>query len=213
MTIGSKKTSQTTILAVLVCMACGLTGCGGTKILKEQEPLVLTEPLVAGSDRRAAVSLDWVIVRGGPGTWAKNADWDEYLLRVENTSDEPITFTSIVVYDSTSFMQEVQGNRKTLVKASRKTAKRYKGQDIKIKAGVGGATMVAVGGLGVSAVMGAGGGRSDVRQRRGNGCRRRCSHPCTCAGGRRRTQRRQQQQGQYGDRESTNAFSSGCRTG
>jgi len=156
MTIGETVSDKTALLVVIVCLISCLSGCGGTKILKEQEPLLLTEPLVAGTDQRAAVHLDWVIVRGGPGTWAKNADWDEYLLRVENRSDEPITLNSIVVYDSTSFMHEAVGNRKSLVKGSRKTAKRYKGQDIKIKAGVGGAALVVAGGLGATLAMGAG---------------------------------------------------------
>ena len=33
-----------------------------------------------------AAALDWIIVRDGPGTWAKNVDWDEYLIRVHTKS-------------------------------------------------------------------------------------------------------------------------------
>ena len=69
--------------------ACLLAGCGGTKVLKESQPIQTTKPLAAASDRQVSATLDWVVVRDGPGTWAKNADWDEYLLTVNNQS-EPV---------------------------------------------------------------------------------------------------------------------------
>ena len=63
-----------------------LSACGGTKVLGEPQPLVLEEALVtAAGDTGVTASLDWIIVRGGPGTWAKNADWDEYLSFGEHT--------------------------------------------------------------------------------------------------------------------------------
>ncbi len=52
----------------------GLSGCGGTKVLKEPEPLVVTRPLATASDQHLSATLDWVIFRDGPGTWAKNVD-------------------------------------------------------------------------------------------------------------------------------------------
>jgi hypothetical protein len=77
-----------------------VAGCGGTKVLKETQPIQTTQPLAAISDQRVEATLDWVIVRDGPGTWAKNADWDEYLLRVSNRSDQPIIVTQLAVVDS-----------------------------------------------------------------------------------------------------------------
>ncbi len=69
--------------------------------------------------------LDWVIVRDGPGTWAKNSDWDEYLLRVSNLSDQPIRVTRLTVVDSLSTRIESQSTRKALVSGSKETAQRY----------------------------------------------------------------------------------------
>ena len=58
-----------------------LFGCGGTKVLKESRPMQITQPLGLASDQQKKATLDWVIIRDEPGMWAKNADWDEYLLR------------------------------------------------------------------------------------------------------------------------------------
>ena len=55
----------------------------------------MRDALAASGDARIAASLDWVIVRDGPGTWAKNADWDEYLVTLRNDSAEPVTVTAV----------------------------------------------------------------------------------------------------------------------
>lgn len=143
--------------AVFLLIACLLVGCGGTKVLKEPQPLQVTQSLASASDQRVAATLDWVIVRDGPGTWAKNADWDEYLLSVNNQSDQPIRVTGLIVVDSLGASVESQAGRKQLVKSSKKTARQYKDIGIEIKAGRGAGTMlvggaaVTVAGIGVGA--------------------------------------------------------------
>jgi hypothetical protein len=134
----------TSLIAVLV-IAGLLAGCGGTKVLKEPQPMQVTQPLAAVSNSQVAATLDWVIVRDGPGTWAKNADWDEYLLRIQNLSDEPLKVTRIVVVDSLDTPVTPMPGRKELVKASKKTARRYKDSGIKVKAGRGAGTMLVAG--------------------------------------------------------------------
>lgn len=122
-----------------------LSGCGGTKMLKEPQPIQAVQPLAAASDHRLTATVDWVIVRDGPGTWARNADWDEYLVRVHNKSDQPIRVVSLTVVDSLDTRVESLAGRKLLVKASKQTAKRYKKSGIKVKAGRGAAAMLAAG--------------------------------------------------------------------
>ena len=143
-------------IALTLALALSLAGCGGAKMLKNPEPLVLTEALAVESDQRLTVMLDWVIVREGPGTWARNADWDEYLLRLRNNSDERVRITGVTVYDSLDTRQETQAKRPDLVKASRATAKRYKGEGLKVKAGLGGTTLMAAGGAAYVAGMSVG---------------------------------------------------------
>jgi hypothetical protein len=138
-----------------------LSGCGGTKVLKESQPIQTTQPLATVSNQHVTAILDWVIVRDGPGTWAKNADWDEYLLRVSNLSDQPIQVTRVIVVDSLDTRIESQPKRKQLVKGSKQTARRYKDSGIKVKAGRGAGTMLVAGGavtvIGVAAAYGAAG--------------------------------------------------------
>ncbi len=136
--------TSTTVLAALLSL--GLTACGGSKLLEDPEPVTLVQPLTTVSDQRLEAHLDWVIVRAGPGTWAKNADWDEYMLRVRNLSDEPIRITGVAVYDSLDTRLESSANRKNLVKASRKSVRRYSDEGLEVKAGLGGPTLIAVGG-------------------------------------------------------------------
>lgn len=131
-------------VAFLLC-ACVVAGCGGTKVLKEPRPVQTAQPLAANSDRRVAATLDWVIVRDGPGTWARNADWDEYLLRVDNRSDQPVEVAQLTVVDSLGTRIEAQSGRKQLVRSSKETARRYKKSGIEVKAGRGAGTMLAAG--------------------------------------------------------------------
>lgn len=122
-----------------------VSGCGGSKVLKEPEPLVLTHSLAAASDERLSATLDWVIVRDGPGTWAKNVDWDEYLIRVHNLSGDSLQVTKIIVMDSLGTHVETGESRSQLVKATKKTKRRYKGEGLTVKAGAGVATLMAGG--------------------------------------------------------------------
>ncbi len=147
---------RTSVFGVLAAVA--LSGCGGTKMLKEPEPLVVTQSLAAASDQRLAATLDWVIVRDGPGTWAKNVDWDEYLIRVQNLSDESIQVTNITVLDSLGTQIETGENRKQLVKGTKKTKRRYTGEGLTVKAGLGAGTLLAYGaaaGATAAAIVGA----------------------------------------------------------
>jgi hypothetical protein len=123
-----------------------LFGCGGNKILKEPQSLELQGPLAVGADSRLVVAFDWVIVRDGPGTWSKNADWDEYYFRVKNVSSEEITINSIVVFDSLETMIQSSSKRKELIKGSKLASKRYDDEGVTVQAGLGGGALVAVGG-------------------------------------------------------------------
>ena len=143
-------------LPIILALIAGLSGCGGTKILKEPQPLAPREALVSASDARILGTLDWVIVRDGPGTWAKNADWDEYLLAVRNDSAAPIVVTAVTVTDSSETQHSSVASRKKLVKASKRTAKRYRGEGIKVKAGVGGGALLLTGVLSANVGMSAG---------------------------------------------------------
>jgi hypothetical protein len=105
----------------------------------------ITQPLAEVSDQKVTATLDWIIVRDGPGTWARNADWDEHLLRVSNQSGQPVHVTGIIVVDSLDTQISPGQGRKQLVKSSKQTTRRYKDSGIKVKAGRGAGTMLVAG--------------------------------------------------------------------
>jgi len=53
----------------------------------------------ASSEEDFAISIEHLIVPGGPGSWVRDAKWDEFVLRVSNTSSEIVTVTSVQVLD------------------------------------------------------------------------------------------------------------------
>jgi len=156
------KNLRMTLRSSCLLFLLGLTACGGTKVLKEPEPLAIAQALATSSDQRFSATLDWVIFRDGPGTWARNVDWDEYMIRVGNRGDDSLQITSIVVVDSLGTRIEPRQDRKQLVKGSKETKRRYKGEGLKVKAGLSGGVLVGAGvvaaagtsGLGAAAMAG-----------------------------------------------------------
>ena len=144
------------LLSGALLLLIALAGCGGSKVLKEPEPLVVTQSLANAADESLSVTLDWVIVRDGPGTWAKNVDWDEYLIRVRNLSGDSLRVTDIVIVDSLGTRIDIGANRKTLVKGSRQTKRRYKGEGLKVKAGSSAGKMMVAGAVTGAAAMSVG---------------------------------------------------------
>lgn len=139
-----RKLRDNFVVAMMLSLC--LTSCGGgTKILKEPEPLVITQSLASASDKHLSGTLDWIIVRDGPGTWAKNVDWDEYMVRVRNQNSDPVQLTNIIVIDSLGSKIEKGTSRKQLVKGSKQAKRRYKDEGLTVKAGVGAGTLLVVG--------------------------------------------------------------------
>jgi len=138
--------------SVFMLAACLLAACGGSQVIEDPEPLVITEPLVSASDQRLSANLDWIIYRDGPGSWAEKVDWDEYLIRVYNSSDGPVRIVDVAVIDSTGTRIERGGNRHQLIEGTRQTTSRYKDHGLEVNAGPGswvvaGASAAAVTGV------------------------------------------------------------------
>ena len=136
--------SKTMLLIAVLTQTAACTG--GTKLIKEPEPQpVIQRALASASDHGMSANLDWVIVRNGPGAWARNADWDEYLIEVANMSDEPVQILSVSVVESLGNPVAPRNTRRELVNASKRTARRYRDADVDVTAGVGTAGLIAAG--------------------------------------------------------------------
>ena len=84
----------------LLIVAIALGGCAGSRVLGEAKAVELQHPLAVAANERVAATLDWVVIKDGPGTWASNAFWDEYRFRIANVTDVPISISQIQVIDS-----------------------------------------------------------------------------------------------------------------
>lgn len=131
------------VFAFILTSTLLLTGCGGTKILDNPEPLQnVNRPLVNSSDHFLSVTLDWVIFRDGPGSWARNVDWDEYLINVANLTDENIEVIDVVVVDSLGNKVHPRYSRRQLVEGSKLAIDRYEDKGLEVKAGFSGTTLM-----------------------------------------------------------------------
>ncbi len=133
------------MLPISMVLPLALFGCGDTKTISSPESVLVTLPLSAASDQHLAVKLDAGIFRGGPASWAKNADWDEYLIRIRNVGDESIEIIGITVGDSLGTRIEPGLSRSQLGNGPKKTKRHYKGEGLKVKAGINGGVLVGAG--------------------------------------------------------------------
>ena len=145
---GSCGTAGLLHVAVVLAMSA-LSACAYSKKLEKPIPLEQKGAVASAADERVTASIDAVIVRDGPGSWSRNADWDEYLIHVRATSGWPVDVTEVVVTDSLGKGHKPSPYRTQLARESKKTARRYDDEDLEVTAGTGGALFaggVAVGG-------------------------------------------------------------------
>lgn len=122
-----------------------LSACAYNKKLDKPIPLQPAGAIATAVDERLSVTIDAIVVREGPGSWSKNADWDEYLLHALATSNQPVEITRIVVVDSLGKHRKPSATRGDLQSGSKETARRYKDADLEVTAGYGGAGLVVAG--------------------------------------------------------------------
>ena len=130
-----------------------LAGCGGAALLKEARPLESSKPLAEAKDERIRVSIETVILGNGPGSWARDADWDEYLIRIRAHSDEPVEIREIAIFDALDHRIEPGSNRADLVDAARETERRYEQSGKFVRAAEGNAWVAAGAVYGGGAVL------------------------------------------------------------
>jgi hypothetical protein len=129
----------------LAILLLALAGCGGSKVLEEPRTLTLEAPLATGADERLELHLDWVVVRDGPGSWVRHAEWDQYLLRIGNLSSNRVRITRAVLHDAQDVPVEPSAAPPTLIRTSRETSRRYRDAGLRVRAGAGGKGMLAAG--------------------------------------------------------------------
>lgn len=132
-----------------VAYFAGLTiligACAGPTVLPESQPVARDAPLAVFADTAVVASLDWVTVRNGPGAWARDANWDEYLLQIHNHADATVTVTDVQLVDSMQTPIDPRGSASGLANASRDVARRHSSAGVVTAPGVGAETLFAAG--------------------------------------------------------------------
>jgi TonB family protein len=138
-------------LVVAACLT--LAGCGGAALLKEARPLESPKSLAEAKDGRILASIETVIVVNGPGSWAHDADWDEYLIRIRALSDEPMEIREIAIFDALDHRVEPGSDRGDLMAAARETERRYEQSGKLVRGGGPNGWVIAGAAVGGGAIL------------------------------------------------------------
>ena len=143
------KLSRRLILLLLAAGPLFLTGCVSSryKVAPKATPPAAQLNLAAGSPA-AEVVLHSVIVYRGPGSWKRNAYWDEYVVTFTNRGDSPLVLQSADLTDFQGRVLHPGVNPWSLEKESQSVENRVgrtAGTVIKIGAGAAVATLPAYG--------------------------------------------------------------------
>jgi hypothetical protein len=133
-----------------------LSACASDRKLDKPVPLEEAGPIASATDERLSVTLDTVIVRGGPGAWSTDPNWDEYLLHFKKLSPGHMAILRVAVVDSLGKRHESNAIAHELEKESEKVARRCEDANLQVRADAGGALMMGGYALGsASSVAGA----------------------------------------------------------
>jgi hypothetical protein len=119
-----------------------LSACASDRKLDKPIPLQEARPIASATDERLSVTLDAVIVRGGPGAWSTDPSWDEYLLHYKKLSPGHMAILRVAVVDSLGKRHESNAIAHELEKESEKVARRYEDANLQVRADAGGALMM-----------------------------------------------------------------------
>lgn len=148
------------MLMLASAIAATVSACGtSTKMLKAP---VAGAPAMLGAARDHALEIrvDGLVVRDGPGSWARHAYWDEYRVTLVNRDAAALTIQDVAVIDSFGVGAASLADRTALSRATKRSIERHReaGMDVapgaNSRAGllvVGGSAAVVTGGAAVGA--------------------------------------------------------------
>jgi len=133
-------------------------GCVSAKYKSVTKPTTPPALNLVGECEQVLCRIDSVIIYRGPGSWKRDAYWDEYLVTLRNRGDVPCTVESVTLTDFTGATSPPSDNPWALEKASRTREEELKAntKDVLIQIGGGYVVMSAAvtGGLAVAGFVG-----------------------------------------------------------
>lgn len=143
-----------TIVGLVLCFQCG---CVATKykLAKKNTPPVQPVNIAFPTSAPLQATLAALISYGGPGSWKREALWDEYVVTLENHGERPLTIDSATLADSTGTPYAAGTDPWALEKQSKKLEKQYRDRgEAFIRAAGPGVLIVGAGAATVSAAAG-----------------------------------------------------------
>ena len=127
------------LVTLLIALSLSLSGCvTSTKYKMAKENTPPAQPYGWTTAAPAAeLSLATLIVFKGPGSWKREARWDEYIVRISNRGDKPLTIDDATLTDVLGQLQRPGTEPWALENLSRTNWDKYGRTGLKVLAGAG----------------------------------------------------------------------------
>ncbi len=121
----------------LVAISVLLSGCVSAKYKTAAEKTPTVPLNLTGEQAPLRVTVQSVIVYRGPGSWKRDAYWDEYLVALDNQGGTPATLETVSLTDFTGTLSTPSDNPWLLEKQSRTREEQLKAnlKDVSIQVG------------------------------------------------------------------------------
>ena len=146
----------TAIVALVLSCQCGCVA-SKYKLAKKDTPPVQLLNIAFPPSPPLQSTLATLISYGGPGSWKREALWDEYVVTLENQGERPLTIDSATLADSAGTPYVAGSDPWALEKQSKKLEKQYRDHgEAFIRAAGPGVVIVGVGAATASAAAAGG---------------------------------------------------------
>jgi hypothetical protein len=145
----SVSVTATMVAAVLCCQG----GCVATKykLAKKNTPPVQVLTIAFPSSAPLQPTLAAVIIYGGPGSWKREALWDEYVLTLQNSGEQAVTVDSTTLMDSDGMDVAACVDPWALEKRSKALEKQYRSNGLTFVRTAGPAVLIVGAGAAAAA--------------------------------------------------------------
>jgi hypothetical protein len=148
----SASVAAVVIAALLGCQC----GCVATKykLAKKDTPPVLLLNIAFPSSPALQPTLATLISYRGPGSWKREALWDEYVVSVENRAERALIIDSATLADAAAMPYAAGADPWALEKQSKKLEKQYRDRGEGFMRAAGPGVLILGGGAAVGAAVG-----------------------------------------------------------
>ncbi len=143
--------------ALVAAVLCCQSGCVATKykLAKKNTPPVQHLDIAFPLSPPLQPTLAALISYGGPGSWKRQALWDEYIVTLENHGERPLVIDSAALADSAGTLYAAGKEPWGLEKQSKVLEKQYRDHgEAFVRAAAPGALIVGMGAATASAAAG-----------------------------------------------------------